>query len=493
MSKLVDASQVTLKVGTYGLTKAVALADPLALQQVQAYRRQTGSRTMALDKYGSKKRIPESDYFVSRKIDGEFTVLVYEAGEAITLNPGGTVRIGAPFMTEAAAELEKAGVKQALICGELWVERPDGKRPRIHDVVRIARNPGSADEVGQLRFAVFDVMEVDGEPMPPRDYEKTWEWINKIFDKKGLVHPVETVRGGIKEICDCYEKWVEEDGSEGVVARSDETGFYKVKPRHNIDVVVIGFAEGVDDRAGMLHDLLLAVIRKDGSYHLMGRVGGGFTDQQRVDFLSDLRDLTCESEYAEVNSDHVAYEMVRPEWVIEISCLDLISQTTRGGSIDRMVLDWNKDRGEGGEWETVRRLPLVSVISPQFVRRREDKAPNTNDTRLAQLTDVVEIEKAEATAEDLQLPKSTIMKREVYTKVAKEKTMVRKLVMWKTNKEEASREFPAYVIHYTDFSPNRKDPLDREIRVSNDPEQIEALFAELKAGALKKGWVEVGA
>jgi len=65
-------------------------------------------------------------------------------------------------------------------------------------------------------------------------------------------------------------------------------------------------------------------------------------------------------------------------------------------------------------------------------------------------------------------------------------------VMWKTNKEEASREFPAYVIHYTDFSPNRKDPLDREIRVSNDPEQIEVLFAELKAGAIKKGWVEVG-
>lgn len=485
MSNLVDSARVTLKVGTYGIAPAAALADPLYVQQVQAYRRRTGARTMALDKYGSKKRIPSNDdYFISRKIDGEFTVLVYEDGEAITVNPGGTVRVGAEFMAEAAKELEKAGVKQALICGELFVARPDGKRPRVHDVTRVARNPTSAEEAGQLRFAVFDVMEIDREPAPAQ-YEKVWKWINEVFDTEGLVHPVQTVIGNNEKLCECYEKWVEGEGAEGIVARSDETGFYKVKPRHNLDVAVIGFAEGVDDRAGMLHDLLLAVVRKDGSYHLMGRVGGGFKDEQRVQFLEELRELVVESEYAEINSDHVAYEMVRPEWVVEISCLDLISQTTRGGSIDRMVLDWN---AETDAWETVRRLPLVSVISPQFVRKREDKTPGPVDTRLAQLTDLVEIEKAEATAEDLQLPRSEIIKRVVYTKTAKEKTMVRKLVMWKTNKEEQSRDFPAYVLHYTDFSPNRKDPLDREIRVSSSREQMDELWQELAEGAFKKGW-----
>ena len=45
--------------------------------------------------------------------------------------------------------------------------------------------------------------------------------------------------------------------------------------------------------------------------------------------------------------------------------------------------------------------------------------------------------------------------------------MVRKLVMWQTNKESEGDDFPAFVIHYTDYSPNRKTPLERETRVSS--------------------------
>jgi ATP-dependent DNA ligase len=134
--------------------------------------------------------------------------------------------------------------------------------------------------------------------------------------------------------------------------------------------VVIGFTESTHDRQGMLHDLLLGVVRSDGSAQVLCRVGGGFTDENRREMLSDLQDMVVDSEYAEVNSDHVAYQMVKPKWVVEISCLDLISQNTRGGPVNRMVLNWNsKDE----RYEVVRRLPLVSVISPQFIRVRDDK------------------------------------------------------------------------------------------------------------------------
>ena len=50
--------------------------------------------------------------------------------------------------------------------------------------------------------------------------------------------------------------------------------------------------------------------------------------------------MAVDSEYAEVNGDNVAYQMVNPEWVMEVSCLDLLSSTTRGGTINRMVLDY---------------------------------------------------------------------------------------------------------------------------------------------------------
>ncbi|MDP6447464.1 MAG: hypothetical protein QF805_26950, partial [Pirellulaceae bacterium] len=193
------------------------------------------------------------------------------------------------------------------------------------------------------------------------------------------------------------------------------------------------------------------------------------------------------SDYTEVNSDHVAYQMVRPEMVIEITCLDLVSQTTRGGPVNRMVVRWNNDESK---YEILRRMPLASVISPQFVRIREDKRPHPDDVRIDQVADLVEVAQFDIDAGSMTLPKSEILRREVYTKQLKGANMVRKLVMWKTNKEQESEDYSAFVIHYTDFSPNRKEPLQRDIRVSNSQEQIEAMWVALKEANIKKGWSE---
>src|SRR5262245_519718 len=70
--------------------------------------------------------------------------------------------------------------------------------------------------------------------------------------------------------------------------------------------------------------------------------------------------------------------------------------------------------------------------------------------------------------------------------------MFRKLIMWQTNKESDGDDYPAYVIHYTDYSPNRKTPLEREIRVSSSPDQIKDLWEELATEGFTKGWVAVG-
>ena len=53
---------------------------------------------------------------------------------------------------------------------------------------------------------------------------------------------------------------------------------------------------------------------------------------------------------------------------------------------------------------------------------------------------------------------------------------------------KASGDFPAYVLHLTDFSPNRKDTLCREMRVSSSLEQIQQLCDQLKAENITKGW-----
>ncbi|MGK0188088.1 MAG: general stress protein 26 [Verrucomicrobiales bacterium] len=86
------------------------------------------------------------------------------------------------------------------------------------------------------------------------------------------------------------------------------------------------------------------------------------------------------------------------------------------------------------------------------------------------------------------MPGSEILRREVVTKTLKGKEIVRKLLMWKTNKETESPDYPAYVVHLTDFSPNRKEPLQREIRVSNSRDQINQLWDELAKKYFVRGW-----
>jgi hypothetical protein len=479
---LFDSSRMETTLADYRVGKATALRDGGQHLRTQDFRRQLGARMKALSKDGMRKELPACDYLVSRKIDGEFTVLIVDGSSICCVNPGGTVRCGLPVMEEALALLSKAKVGSAMLACELYVNRTD-KRPRVHDVCRVARLPQSADELKSLRVAVFDILHLDGKPAPAA-YAETFKKIESIFGKGKLCHPVETVPCKTSaDVEKLFEKWVEKEGAEGIVARSDTAGVFKIKPSCSLDVAVVGFTEGSDDRTGMLHDLLVAMMRPEGVFHVLGRVGGGFSDEQRRDFLSDLKDLAAQSEYAEVN-DNVAYQMVRPEWVIEISCLDLINQTTRGAFIDRPVLDFDR---KGAVYKLLRRLPLASPISPNFVRRREDKTIHPTDLRIAQVSDLVEVPYADQDAHQLALAKSEILSRQVFTKTLKGQTMVRKLLTWKTNKEQ-SGDFPAYVIVFTDFSPNRKAPLERDIRISNSRQQIDQLLAEMKAEYIVKGW-----
>ncbi|MBS0202982.1 MAG: ATP-dependent DNA ligase [Planctomycetes bacterium] len=486
MSPVLDKSRVEILLGQYGTAPATALADSSLLPKVQEYRRLASGRMQPLDREGMTHKIPVGEYYVSRKVDGEFTVLILREGLAFSLNPGGTVRVGLPWLDEAARLLSKAGVKDAMIAGELYVARDDKGRPRVHDVCTVARNPQSAADLKKLRFAAFDVMARDGAVIA-QPFAETWKLIQKWFGAGELAHAVEsrTVKT-IDEIQKLFETWVEQEGAEGIVARSDAAGQFKVKPRHTLDLAVLGYTESTDERQGMLHDLLLGVKRADSTLQVLGRVGGGFTDDQRREMLSDLKDMAVDSEYAEVNGDNVAYQMVNPEWVMEVSCLDLLSSTTRGGSINRMVLDYRNNGTRG--YQVVTKLPLATIISPQFIRRREDKHVRPEDCGITQVSNIVEVPLIDRDARQMTLPHSEILRREVYTKDLKGQTMVRKFLMWKTNKETGSDEFPAYVVHFTDFSPNRKDALARELRVSNSQTQIEQLWEVLKADNIKAGW-----
>ena len=169
----------------------------------------------------------------------------------------------------------------------------------------------------------------------------------------------------------------------GRTARS--AGWFKLKLRHNIDAAIIGFSEGTEDRKGILHDLLVAVMRNDGTFHefvasaevLRKKTAGSFTTRwiRRV----------VPSDYVAVNNDYVAYEMIHPGPGDRDLVPDLIPETSKGDPVNRMVLDW-----DGKAYSALSRMPLASVISPQFVRIRDDKEANVEDVNIRQISDLVE-------------------------------------------------------------------------------------------------------
>jgi ATP-dependent DNA ligase len=472
------------KAADYCFGDAIHLSDSKLHARSQEYKRKLSGRMKPISGQ-DLHRIPSArGYYVTRKYDGEFALLFFDGKDVMSVNPGGTARVGLPAYEEAAKLLKAAKVKSCVVAIEIY--RPDAtsSAQAIQQVVGLLRNPKSEAELKKLSVAVFDVAEHDGKAVSTS--KQTFSLLEKWFGKGKLIHPAEHVVTDSKDtILEKLTDWVIGEESEGLVVRHDLAGWFKVKLRHNFDAAIIGFSVGEEERKTMLHDLLVAVMRPDGTFHELARVGGGFTDKDRKDLAHELKRRIVPSDYVAVNNDYVAYEMVAPGPVIEISCLDLITERARGGPINKMVLDW-----DGKRYSALSRMPLVSVISPQFVRVRDDKEAIVEDVNIRQLSELVPIIGADKPAVELTSNPSKLLERVVYTKTMRGNQMVRKLLLWKTNKDDQP-DYPPYVVYLTDFSPNRQTPLEREIRIATNEKTARKQFKTLAEEYFVSGWEKV--
>ncbi len=478
-----DKAKFSCKFG-YCTGKAPDLADPSLHTKAQDYKRRVTGNMRAVPSEEVFKLPKAKNYFVSRKYDGEMAMLFFDGEKVISVNPGGTARVGLPAFEEAAEHLKEAKIRSCVLGAEVYVKEAPSNAHPVQQVVRILRKPESKEELERLGVAVFDIIEVDGKAVDSA--ANVYPQLERLFGKGQRVHPVEYEKAeSLETVMERFTDWVIGEGAEGVVIRHDQVGWFKVKLRHSLDVAVIGYSEGTDHRKGMLHDLLVAVMRPDGSFHEFTRVGGGFSDEDRKNFVTDLKKRIVASDYVAVNNDYVAYEMIKPGPVIEISCLDLITERARGGPVKRMVLDW-----DGKRYSATVRMPLVSVISPQFIRIRDDKEAVVDDVSIRQVTDLAPVPEAERSVHEDDDPPSELLERTVFTKVMKGNTMVRKLLLWRTNKKDRN-DFPGFVVYMTDFSPNRQNPLERDIKITNSERTAKQMYDDWARKIFITGWEKV--
>jgi hypothetical protein len=279
---------------------------------------------------------------------------------------------------------------------------------------------------------------------------------------------------------------LERGEAEGLVVGSITGEIYKLKPCFSLDAVVVGFTTRVNESDQVL-SVLLGLLREDDTIQLLGACGNLPGEEMRRELLSTLEPQECSSSLRHSSSQEKLYLFVRPELVPELSCTVLQTDNSAGNPVRGWVLRHPEAEG----WQPIVDAVVVSMIHPVVVCRGTDKSPDGLDVRLSQLQEHLPALDPQAPLEPRQLPRNEPMRRQVWTKTGKGGIAVRKLLVWKSGKEDAWTGWPSWLMHFTDYSPDRKSPLERTLRAARTEVEANEIAEALIAENIKKGWEEV--
>lgn len=410
-------------------------------------------------------KISGNEIIVTTKIDGEYNLLYFDGENTSLINSGGNIKTELPILDATNKSLKSQNIKSLKAVVELHTTE---NRSRIFELLKALK-----DDKENLSISAFDLLELNDEKFES-DYTSTIEKLNEIFKDNVVIS--KTIQKS--ELEDYFNEVVINQGQEGLVIRSNEFPIvYKLKPVHTIDLAVIGYTEENEKTK----ELLLATMDEENNLQQLGIVGNGLDEEMKVTLFQKLSELHIDSQYMEVDKRRIAFHMVKPQVVVEVSVNELLTENSKG-IIKKPLIEYSETYG----YKLKSMIPSISFMHPIIKRIRDDKTPNNHDVRYSQITDIVYMDETITSNKDL--PSSEVIFREVYTKATKGQTNVKKFLIIKTNKEEIDNSYPAYVFHYTDFSSSRKDSLKKDLRISNSKEQIEKLCSEYIEKDIKKGW-----
>ncbi len=462
------------------LGPAGSIRDTDLAKLVAGYKRTIASRYRALvpEELDS---LPSGNMWVSPKIDGQLWFLFVEGDECALVAPNGKVLGGAlPVLEEARKLVVPRARGRLVLAGELFAIRK-GARPRCGD---LAQALGVAD-VARLGFHAFDLLmggdEANSGPMPM--YGDRLDAMRRLCAGGKRLQAIKTEScASVARVRELFAEWVQGGKGEGLVVRTESFGrIYKIKGAFTLDAVVIGFTERSDEES-QVRSLLLAVMKENGQFQLLGSCGNLGDGELRHRLHDLLAPTVTASTYSFASSSGALFRFVRPEVVVEVKVTDVQVEDSSGQPIYRMVLVLDDSC-----WTQLASMPGVSILHPVLERVRDDKQVCWSDVRAEQILERVHVDDLDDAAETVERPKSELIRREVYRKITKDRVAVRKLLVWKTHKEH-DPNWPAYVVHWTDYSPGRKAPLQREVRLAPTADAATAIADAMVAAGVKRGW-----
>src|SRR5918912_4059820 len=144
-------------------------------------------------------------------------------------------------------------------------------------------------------YYVFDLLEVEGEPVLDRPLTERRARLDKLLDRRNrTIRLSETFDDGAALL-----EAAREQGLEGVIAKRADSRYaegkrardwLKIKTHGRQEFVIVGYTKGQGRRAGRFGSLVLAVRRGDELVYV-GNCGTGFTEDEIDRLLAKLRPL----------------------------------------------------------------------------------------------------------------------------------------------------------------------------------------------------------
>ena len=450
-------------------------ADKDLMSQLLAYRKIVAANYVLTSSADIERKLA-LPLLVSSKLDGELWFLLHD-GQWKLVSPTGRVIHGD---IEVLAQASKAGLDQASIfAGELHIMGQ--ARTRVADLSAALGSAAKAD-TSKIGFAIFDLVSSPTLSAIGTPYTARYEEISKIAASENFFHAVSAATKSPAEVVELFDREIA-NGGEGLVARAEDGRSFKVKPTKDLDAAIIGFIESREgDGSLVVRSLLFGLLNEDGSWIPVTTTGAVGDVAFRKELHQQLAPSVKASSYRRISgSSGVMYQLVEPRLVVELKCVDLQLEDLQGKAIKHPRLDYSADGWKVSGWSN-----SASVHNAVVIRLRNDKACTFEDIGWNQITRLIPIADV---SDEIKLGTSEVIRRQVWSKEGSGKVDVRKLLIWKTNKEAAG--YPAYVVHWTDYSSTRKSPLDREVRLAPNEKEAVKIAEAMITENIKTGWSEV--
>lgn len=344
-----------------------------------------GTHTVGfLEKFADDPR----PYIVSLKIDGDSSLAHFDGKKTVIWNKRGRWRRDFHITDQITTSLKKKGVKSAKIMGELYAVGDEGETLPLNEISSIIVSPKTIDRQKQIRFAAFDIVELDGEDLSKAPYEDRVSKVDGLLKGDEIMTvPFFHSKGGMKEVQKAWDEGIKEPNFEGLVLRFEGLAkSHKIKMKGTADLAVIGFYRGKSP--GRLENsvggAMLAWMLPNGDFVYAGKSVIGKSDKEKEKMVSDLLEEKVEAPVFKIggrtvdsSKTHIngkgTFTMVKP-W--------------RVSEHDYRSINWGKKpvfRFSKGKVKIVGEMHAPTMFQPSFKRWRDDKSINAHDLRIEQV------------------------------------------------------------------------------------------------------------